>query len=244
MMNVINKKLNKDIENIDEKEIHRFNTFALQWWNSNGIFKALHDINTIRLDYVLKYSNGLFGKTILDIGCGGGLLAESMARQGAQVTGLDISLYSLLVAKSHALTQNLKIHYILETIEKHALNHACYYDIITCMELLEHVPNPLSIIQSCASLTKEGGSVFFSTVNRTFKSWLFVIIGAEYILNIIPKNTHKFKKFITPSELLTWIDTTKLNGKNIMGIYYNPITGYCQFSTDISMNYIVHTQRY
>lgn len=244
MKNTINKKLNQNKKNIDEIEINRFNAFALQWWNTKGIFKALHDINTTRLDYILRYSNGLFGKTVLDVGCGGGLLAESMTQAGAQVTGLDISIDSLLAAKSHALSQNLIIYYILETIEEHALNHINCYDIVTCMELLEHVPNPLSIVKACSSLIKIGGSVFFSTLNRTFKSWLFIIIGAEYILKIIPKGTHKFKKFISPSELLNWIDTTKLTGKNIMGISYNPITDQCKLSNDLSMNYILHTQRY
>lgn len=243
MKNIINTKLNKNIKNIDKIEVDRFNTLANQWWNTNGVFKSLHDINTIRLDYILKYSNGLFGKTILDVGCGGGLLTEKMVQEGAHVTGLDISAHSLLVAQSHALSNNLTIHYILETIEKHALNHANCYDIVTCMEVLEHSPNPSSIINACSSVSKKGGLVFFSTVNRTFKSWLFVIIGAEYIFRIIPIGTHKFKKFITPSELLTWIDTTKLKEKNIMGMCYNPITNQCKLSNNIDMNYILYTQR-
>lgn len=244
MKNTIYKKSNQNFKNVDETEIDKFNATAIQWWNTKGMFKSLHDINITRLNYILKYSDGLLGKTVLDVGCGGGLLAEKMAQEGAQVTGLDISLYSLLIAKSHALSKKLIINYIRETIEEHALNYQNYYDIITCMEVLEHVPNPLSIIYSCSSLIKKNGSVFFSTLNRSFKSWLFAIIGAEYILRIIPKNTHKFKRFITPSELLTWTDTTELIGNNISGIYYNPITDQCNLSSDISVNYILHTKRY
>lgn len=234
----------KNFKNINEKEIKQFDLFAEQWWNTNGIFKSLHCINTTRLNYIIKYSNGLFGKTVLDVGCGGGILSESMAQEGAQVTGLDISPNSLSEAKTHALSQNLIIHYILETIEKHALKHIHYYDIVTCMELLEHVPNPESIVRACSSVSKVGGSVFFSTINRTLQSWLFVIIGAEYIFNLIPKNTHNFKKFITPSELLTWIDLTNLQAKNISGIYYMPITNRCKLTDNINMNYMLYTQHY
>lgn len=244
MNNIINNKLNKHATNIDITEVNKFNALANQWWKVNGIFKSLHDINAIRLDYILQYSNGLFGKTVLDVGCGGGVLAESMAREGAHVIGLDISLDSLLAAKSHALAQNLIIYYILETIEKHALKHKNCYDIVTCMEVLEHIPNPLSIIQSCSSVIKINGSVFFSTINRTIKSWLFIIIGAENVLQVIPKGTHTFKKFITPSELLNWIDKTELRAKHITGICYNPITNQCKLSANISMNYILHAQRY
>lgn len=240
---MINKKTDQNIRNIDTAEINQFNTIATQWWNPNGMLKSLHDINPIRLDYILKHSNGLFGKTILDIGCGGGLLTESMSREGAKVVGLDMSPDLILIAKTHALTQNLSIHYTLETIESHALTHSNHYDIVTCMEVLEHVPDPLSIIKACAQVIKKDGSIFFSTLNRTFKSWLFVIIGAEYILNLIPKGTHKFQKFITPSELLNWIDFTKLKEINITGLYYNPITNQCTLSKDISMNYMLHTKR-
>lgn len=244
MSTIIGKKLYKNINNIDKTEMNRFNRLSTQWWNTQGIFQSLHDINITRLNYILEHSTGLFEKKVLDIGCGGGILTESMAREGANVTGLDISVNSLLVAQTHASSQNLVIHYILETIEEHALNHTNSYDIVTCMELLEHVPNPLSIVKACSSLSKIGGSVFFSTLNRTFKSWLFIIIGAEYIFRLMPKGTHTFTKFITPSELLGWIDLTELEAKNITGIFYNPITNHCKISNDISMNYILHTQRF
>lgn len=239
---MINTKLKTNFKNFNKKEIKQFDSCATQWWNTNGTFKTLHHINKIRLNYIIKHSHGLFGKTILDVGCGGGILSESMAQNGAQVVGLDISLNSLTIAKSHALSQNLNIKYILETIEEHALNHNNYYDIVTCMELLEHVPNPLSIIHACATVSKISGSVFFSTINRTIKSWLYIIIGAEYLLHIIPKGTHKIDKFITPSELLTWIDTTNLQPKNIMGIYYQPFTKKCKLTKNINTNYILHTQ--
>lgn len=244
MRNIIYKKIISNFRNVNDKEIKQFNLFASQWWNADGIFQSLHHINTTRLNYIMQYSNGLFGKTVLDVGCGGGILSESMAKAGARVVGLDMSPDTLKIAKMHALSQDLTINYISETIEEHMLDHTSCYDIVTCMELLEHVPNPLSIIQACASVTKIGGSVFFSTLNRTLKSWLFVIIGAEYLLKIIPKGTHEFKKFITPSELLNWIDRTSLKEKNIVGIYYQPITNKCRLTTDISMNYILHTQRY
>lgn len=237
-------RLKKNFKNINKKEIKQFDSFATQWWNINGTFKTLHHINKTRLDYIIKHSHGLFGKIVLDVGCGGGILSESMAHNGAQVVGLDMSLNSLTIAKSHALSQNLNIRYISETIEDHALNHNNHYDIITCMELLEHVPNPLSIIHACATISKIGGSVFFSTINRTLKSWLYIIIGAEYLLHIIPKGTHKFNKFITPSELLNWIDTTNLQSENIMGMYYQPFTKICKLTNNISTNYILHTQRF
>lgn len=244
MLNIIYKKSSKNFKNINDKEIKQFDFFASQWWNTNGAFKSLHYLNKIRLNYIIKYSNGLSGKTVLDIGCGGGILSESMAQAGAQVIGLDISSKSLAIAKTHALSQKLIIHYILETIEEHALKHTSYYDIVTCMELLEHVPDPKSIIHACSSVSKIDGSVFFSTINRTLKSLLFIIIGAEYILKLIPRGTHKFKKFITPSELLNWIDDTNLTVDNISGIYYQPITNTCKLTDDISINYILHAQRY
>ncbi|ADV33864.1 3-demethylubiquinone-9 3-O-methyltransferase [Candidatus Blochmanniella vafra str. BVAF] len=240
----MNKKITKNLtKNIDPKEIKRFNLSASQWWNTNGIFQSLHHINNTRLHYIIKYSNGLHKKKILDIGCGGGILSESMARKGAKVTGLDYSSNSLNIAKKHALSHNLIINYKLETIEQHLLNHTNHYDIITCMEVLEHVPNPLEIINACSSMIKIGGSIFFSTLNRTLKAWLLVIIGAEYIFNLIPKGTHTLERFITPSELLDWIDITKLEANNISGIYYNPFTYNCMITQDISVNYILHTQR-
>lgn len=243
MKNLTITKFNKHTNNIDYKEINKFNTLASEWWNTSSTFQSLHHINLIRLHYILKHSNGLFGKKILDVGCGGGILSESMAREGAKVTGLDMSVVSLESAKSHALHEKLKINYIQETIEVHAQNHINYYDVITCMEILEHVPHPDSIIRSCANAVKIKGSVFFSTLNRTFQAWLLAIIGAEYIFHIIPKGSHKFDKFITPSELLDWIDSTVLEEQNITGIYYNPITKKISLTHNLNINYLIHTQR-
>lgn len=229
--------------NFDNKEVNKFDMLAAEWWNTSNVFQSLHHINTIRLHYIIQHSNGLSGKKILDVGCGGGILTESMAQQGAQVTGLDISYNSLHVAKSHALNKNLKINYIQETIEAHSIKYTQYYDVITCMEVLEHVPDPVSIIQSCATTVTAQGSVFFSTLNRTFKAWLFAIIGAEYFLHIIPKGNHNFNKFITPSELLDWIDSTVLEEKNITGLYYNPFNKKTALTHNVDINYFMHTQR-
>lgn len=237
------KKFINHTYNVDDQEINKFNTFASEWWNTSNIFKSLHQINLVRLNYILKNSNGLFNKKVLDVGCGGGILSESMAQEGAKVTGLDMSHVSLNIAKLHALNKNLKINYIQETIETHVQTYINYYDIITCMEILEHVPNPFSIIQACAIAIKKKGSVFFSTLNRTFKSWLFAIIGAEYIFRIIPKNSHNFNKFITPSELLNWIDLTALEEQNITGLYYNPLTKKILLTHNLNINYLLHTQR-
>lgn len=229
--------------NFNNEEINKFNTLAYKWWNTSNAFKSLHHINTIRLNYILQHSNGLFGKKVLDVGCGGGILSESMAREGAQVTGLDMSYASLKIAKSHALKKNFKINYIQETIETHTQKYKNHYDVVTCMETLEHVPNPFSIIQHCARTVTKNGSVFFSTLNRTFKSWLLAIIGAEYIFNIVPKGSHHFQKFITPSELLSWIDATVLEEQNISGLYYNPVTKKTLLTHNLDINYFIHTQR-
>ncbi|WP_159715259.1 bifunctional 2-polyprenyl-6-hydroxyphenol methylase/3-demethylubiquinol 3-O-methyltransferase UbiG [Blochmannia endosymbiont of Camponotus nipponensis] len=239
MKDTITNKLIKNQKHID---INNFNTSTSQWWGPSNTFKPLHHINSIRFKYIIERSNGLFGKKILDIGCGGGILSECMAQAGAKVVGLDINSSALEEAKSHALHQDLNIFYTQEKIEYHALNHINHYDVITCMEVLEHVSHPLSVIHACSSMIKTGGSVFFSTLNRTFKSWLFIIIGCEHILHIIPKGTHSFNKFITPSELLEWIDSTILEEKNITGLCYNPFTCKCTLTQNVNTNYILHAQ--
>ncbi|URJ30430.1 bifunctional 2-polyprenyl-6-hydroxyphenol methylase/3-demethylubiquinol 3-O-methyltransferase UbiG [Candidatus Blochmannia vicinus (nom. nud.)] len=243
MKNIVNDKLTIVQKNINKTKINKFNVSTSQWWGPHNIFKPLHHINLTRFNYIIEHSNGLFGKKILDVGCGGGILSESMAQAGAKVIGLDINASALEAAKLHALNQDLNIHYTQEPIENHVLNHTDYYDVITCMEVLEHVPDPISIIHACSTMIKIDGSVFFSTLNRTFKSWLLVIIGAEYLFNLIPKGTHNFNKFITPSELLEWIDSTTLEEKNITGLYYNPFTNKCTLINNVDANYILHTQR-
>ncbi len=237
---MINFKNSSKQTNIDLVEINKFNSISSYWWDKKSKFKSLHQINPLRLNYILEYSNGLFGKHVLDIGCGGGILSESMAKEGAFVTGIDIASEPIKVAQLHALKNNIKITYIQETVENYAKNNNKTYDIITCMETLEHIPNPESIVQSCAKLVKKDGHVFFSTINRNKKSWLLAIIVAEYILKMVPRGTHNLKKFIRPSELLSWIDKTSLTEKNIIGLDYNLINNEFSLGTNIDVNYILH----
>ncbi|MGX9416027.1 bifunctional 2-polyprenyl-6-hydroxyphenol methylase/3-demethylubiquinol 3-O-methyltransferase UbiG [Vibrio sp. RC27] len=228
--------------NVDPKEIQKFADMASRWWDLNGEFKPLHQINPLRLHYVLTKSDGLFGKKVLDVGCGGGILSESMAQQGAHVTGLDMGKEPLEVARLHALETGTKnINYIQCPVEVHANEHPESYDVVTCMEMLEHVPDPLSVIQACSKLVKPGGHVFFSTLNRNFKSYLFAIVGAEKLLKIVPEGTHDHEKFIRPSELMSKIDKTPLQSNGITGIAYNPLTDSYKLSQNVDVNYIVHT---
>ncbi|MBY8071777.1 bifunctional 2-polyprenyl-6-hydroxyphenol methylase/3-demethylubiquinol 3-O-methyltransferase UbiG [Vibrio fluvialis] len=229
-------------QNVDPNEIKKFEEMASRWWDLEGEFKPLHQINPLRLNYVLERADGLFGKKVLDVGCGGGILAESMAREGAQVTGLDMGKEPLEVARLHALETGTKLTYIQSTIEDHAQDNAQAYDVVTCMEMLEHVPDPLSVIQSCAALVKPGGHVFFSTLNRNFKSYLFAIVGAEKLLKIVPEGTHDHEKFIRPSELLKMIDTTPLQEQAITGLLYNPLTDTYRLGANVDVNYIIHTR--
>ncbi len=230
-------------QNVDPAEIKKFEEIASQWWDLNGQFKPLHQINPLRLNYIIEKSQGIFGKSVLDVGCGGGILAESMAKEGAKVTGLDMGEEPLLIARLHAKASQLDINYIYSTAEAHAKTHKAQYDIVTCMEMLEHVPDPASVIRACASLVKPGGHVFFSTLNRNTKSWLYAIVGAEYLLNIVPKGTHDYSKFIKPSELLRMLEGSALTEKHITGLRYNPIFDTYRLSqTHIDVNYLLHTQ--
>lgn len=226
--------------NIDLSEINKFNPIASHWWDKTSEFQSLHRINPLRLNYILKQANGLFGKIVLDIGCGGGILSESMAKEGAIVTGIDIAEETLSVAYLHALKSNIKIKYLKETTENHVKKYPKTYDIITCMEMLEHVPNPESVVKSCEKLIKPGGHIFFSTINRNKKAWLLGIICAEYILHIVPKGTHDIKKFIRPSELLNWIDKTSLQEQDIIGLQYNLFSNKFSLTSNIQINYILH----
>lgn len=230
-------------QNVDPKEIKKFEDMASRWWDLEGEFKPLHQINPLRLQYVLDKASGLFGKRVLDVGCGGGILAESMAKEGAEVTGLDMGKEPLEVARLHALETGTQLTYIQSTIEDHAQTHAQSYDVVTCMEMLEHVPDPLSVVQSCARLVKPGGHVFFSTLNRNIKSYLFAIVGAEKLLKIVPEGTHEHEKFIRPSELIKMIDQTDLTELGITGLHYNPLTDRYRLGTNVDVNYIVHTQK-
>ncbi|NIF22963.1 bifunctional 2-polyprenyl-6-hydroxyphenol methylase/3-demethylubiquinol 3-O-methyltransferase UbiG [Candidatus Pantoea multigeneris] len=229
-------------QNVDAQEIAKFEAVASRWWDLEGEFKPLHRINPLRLGYIAQRSNGLFGKKVLDVGCGGGILAESMAKEGALVTGLDMGAEPLQVARLHALESGVKLDYVQQTVEAHAEEHAGSYDVVTCMEMLEHVPDPGSVIRACARLVKPGGEVFFSTINRNPKAWLLLIFGAEYVMRMVPRGTHDVKKFIRPSEMLAWVDETPLREQHITGLHYNPLSNKFRLGPGVDVNYMLHTR--
>ena len=224
--------------NVDPLELEKFNQLAHRWWDPNSEFKPLHEINPLRLDYIDRFA-GLPGKTVLDVGCGGGILSESMAERGADVTGIDLGDKPLKVAKLHLLETGKKVSYRKMAVEDLAREQPHHYDVITCMEMLEHVPSPASIVRSCAELAKPGGWVFFSTINRNPKSYLFAVIGAEYVLNLLPRGTHDYAKFIKPSELARMAREAGLNVEDIIGMTYNPITKVYALGQDSDVNYIM-----
>lgn len=229
-------------QNVDHQEIAKFEAVAARWWDLEGEFKPLHRINPLRLDYIMQRSGGIFGQKVLDVGCGGGILSESMAREGAVVTGLDMGSEPLQVARLHALESGIQVTYVQETVESHAQAHHQQYDIVTCMEMLEHVPDPSSVVRACAHLVKPGGHVFFSTINRNVKAWLLAVVGAEYLLKMVPKGTHDHRKFIRPSELISWLDGSVLCEKHMIGLHYNPLTDHFKLGGNVDVNYMVHTQ--
>ncbi len=227
-------------QNVDQHEISKFEQMASRWWDREGDFKPLHDINPLRLGFILQHAKGLLGKQVLDIGCGGGILAESMAKEGAQVTGIDMGDMPLEVAKLHLHESQLEVDYQKSTAEDFAAKYPGKFDVITCLEMLEHVPDPDSIIKACRKLVKPDGHVFFSTINRNPKSFLFAIVGAEYLLQMLPKGTHDFKKFIRPSELEAWSRPAGLHFQHITGMHYNPLTKKYWLADNVDVNYIVH----
>ena len=229
--------------NVDQQELAKFSALASRWWDSESEFKPLHDINPLRLDYIDQSVSGLADKTILDVGCGGGILSESMAKRGANVTGIDMGEAPLSVAKLHLHESGLNVDYQCITVEQLAAEHPASFDIVTCMETLEHVPDPASVVTACHQLVKPGGYVFFSTLNRNPKSYLLAIIGAEYLLRLLPKGTHDYAKFIRPSELAKWIRESGADIKDITGMSYNPLTKHYSLGQDVSVNYIINTQR-
>ena len=228
--------------NVDPAELEKFASLAHRWWDKTSEFKPLHAINPLRLNFIDDLV-GLKDKRILDVGCGGGILSESMAERGADVTGIDLGEKALKVAKLHQLESSSKVDYRLISVEELAIQQPESFDVVTCMEMLEHVPDPESIIHACAQLTKPGGSVFFSTINRNPKAYLFAVIGAEYLLNMLPKGTHEYQKFIKPSELSSWARDSGLNMNKLRGMGYNPLTDHYSLGDDVSVNYLIHTQK-
>ncbi|RVU75541.1 bifunctional 2-polyprenyl-6-hydroxyphenol methylase/3-demethylubiquinol 3-O-methyltransferase UbiG [Pantoea dispersa] len=239
----MNEQPQESRQNVDHAEIAKFEAVASRWWDLEGEFKPLHCINPLRLGWIAQHSHGLFGKKVLDVGCGGGILAESMAREGAEVTGLDMGAEPLEIARLHALESGVSVNYVQQTVEAHAASHAGQYDVVTCMEMLEHVPDPRSVVLACAQLVKPGGEVFFSTINRNPKAWLLAVFGAEYVLRMVPRGTHDVKKFIRPAELLNWVDETALRERNMTGLHYNPLTNQFRLGRGVDVNYMVHTHR-
>ena len=230
--------------NVDEQEIGKFSELASRWWDPEGEFKPLHLINPLRLDFINQHSQGLFDKKVLDIGCGGGILAESMAKAGAQVTGLDMAQASLDVAKLHGLESGVKVSYHCETAENFADAHPAEYDVVTCMEMLEHVPDPASVVKACATLVKPGGHVFFSTLNRNIKSYLMGILGAEYLLKLVPKGTHDHGRFIKPSGLIAMTDEANLFPRDMTGLHMDPLSqGFYLSNKNVDVNYLLYTVR-
>ncbi len=223
--------------NVDPAEVNKFEELASRWWDTDSEFKPLHDINPLRLDYIDRHA-GLAGKRVLDVGCGGGILSESMAQRGAVVTGIDMGEQPLMVAQLHKLESGVEVDYQRTTAEQLAAQMPESFDIVTCMEMLEHVPDPASVIAACTQLVKPGGHVFFSTINRNPKSYLFAVIGAEYLLRLLPKGTHNYAKFIRPSELENWTRHAGLELRDLTGMSYNPLTRGYSLGQDLSVNYM------
>jgi 2-polyprenyl-6-hydroxyphenyl methylase/3-demethylubiquinone-9 3-methyltransferase len=226
--------------NADPLEIQKFSELAHRWWDPTSEFRPLHEINPLRLEWI-NARVPLAGKQVCDVGCGGGILAESIAKKGATVTGIDLSEKALKVADLHSLESGIKVRYELTSAEELAAREAGQYDVVTCMEMLEHVPDPAAIVQACAKLVKPGGHIFFSTLNRNPKSYLFAIIGAEYVLGLLPRGTHDYAKFITPAELSGFARTAGLEVEALKGMTYNPLTKIYSLNQDTSVNYLVAT---
>lgn len=228
--------------NADPREIDRFEQLAERWWDPEGELKSLHDINPLRLDYIERAA-ALAGQRVLDVGCGGGLLAEGMAARGAEVTGIDLAGNALAVAALHLKESGLSVSYVQSSAEEFAARHPGAFDVVTCLEMLEHVPDPASVIRACTTLVRPGGDVFFSTLNRTPKAWLFAIVGAEYVLRLLPRGTHDYLRFIRPSELAASARAAGLEIVSATGIHYTPLTRRYWLGPGLDVNYLCHARR-
>jgi len=237
----VNQTSSKNTNVNDSDEIAKFNALSKQWWDPDGPLKTLHDINPLRINYIAERTP-LKGLRVLDIGCGGGLLSEGMAQCGANVVGIDLAKSSLDVAKKHASKTGLTIDYQCVDSQEFCRKNDNSFDIVTCLELLEHVNNPLSITQACAQAVRPGGAVFFSTINRNFKSFLMAILGAEHVLKMIPKGTHEYAKFIRPSELASWCRKSDLQPIDFTGLHFNPLTQSYWLGSNVHVNYLAHTE--
>ena len=228
--------------NLDESELEKFEALSQRWWDEDGAFKALHDINPLRLDFIEERA-GLAGTKVLDIGCGGGILSEGLAHRGAQVKAIDLGEASLAAARTHADKQGLQIEYQAISAEELASLEPASFDVVTCLEMLEHVPDPSLIVDASAQLLKPRGDAFFSTINRNFKSLLYMIVMGEYVLQMLPKGTHEYEKLIRPGELDRWVRSSRMDMQEVKGISYNPLNKIYRLSGDLSTNYLAHAKK-
>jgi 2-polyprenyl-6-hydroxyphenyl methylase/3-demethylubiquinone-9 3-methyltransferase len=242
MERAIAASMNTGVHNVDPSEVAKFANHAAEWWDTGGAFRTLHAINPLRLRYITTRVT-LAGARVLDVGCGGGILSEALARAGARVTGVDQGEEALAAAREHAAAANLAIDYRRATLEELAVAEAAAFDVVTCLEVLEHVPEPERIVAACAVLVRPGGAVFFSTINRNLKSFMLAIVGAEFVLGMVPRGTHEYAKLIRPAELARWSRAAGLDVRDLTGLHFNPVTGEYVLGGNVDVNYLAHTVR-